>query len=254
MEKIILILLGFIIGSFLNVVIYRIPLKKNIVKPRSYCPSCQNPIRFYDNIPVISFLILGGKCRDCKKRIPFQYPLVEILTSISFYLSYVNFNSDPVYMVFSIIFLCLLICLAFIDLNHMILPDIFTLGGAVIFLTYSPFNPSITFLNSIATALGSSLVFLLLYFFYLKVRKIEGLGFGDIKMMLLLGAYLGYEKMIMAAFIASLTGLFVGLYFIFFKKKDLKFALPFGVFLSLGSYVSFFWGDKILKSLHFFLI
>ena len=249
MEETFLILLGLIIGSFLNVIIYRVPINKSIVKPKSFCPSCSKPIKFYDNIPVISYIFLLGKCRYCKKRISLQYPIVEILTSLSFFLSYVYFVNNIVYMVFSILFLCLLICLAFIDLNHMILPDIFTLGGAVIFLVYSFFNPVINPVNAFAAAFGSSLIFLLLYYLYLKVKKIEGLGFGDIKMLLLLGAFLGFERLIIATFIAASSGLIVGLYLIIFKKKNLRFALPFGVFLSLGSYVSFFWGDRILKAI-----
>ena len=249
MEKIIVIIFGLIIGSFLNVVIYRLPLGKSVVFPGSRCPSCGKPIRFYDNIPVISFIILGGKCRNCKASISVRYPLVEFFTAFSFWLAYhFYFHQMPFYAVFTALFLCLLIALALIDLEHQILPDSLTLGGAVVFLAYSFFNPMITPVNAIATALGSALIFTAIYFFYVKIRKMEGLGQGDIKMMLLLGAFLGVDRLVIAVLLASFAGLLVGLFFIIFKGQNLKMKLPFGTFLSLGSYISLFWGLDILNA------
>lgn len=249
MEEIIAIILGLIFGSFLNVVIYRLPLEKSIVKPGSYCPGCGVPIKFYDNIPVLSYFLLAGKCRRCKGEISLRYPMVEIFTALTFWLSYFYFGVDLVYAAFTCLFLCLLITLALIDLWHMILPDELTLGGAVVFLIYSFFNPRLTAVDAFATAFGAALVLLGLYYFYLKVKKIEGLGFGDIKMVLLLGAFLGLDRMLVAIIIASLSGLLVGLFFIIFKGKDLKLKLPFGTFLGIGSYVSVFWGPQILRAL-----
>lgn len=250
MEKIIVIIFGLIVGSFLNVVIHRVPREESIVTPGSHCPACGKPVMFYDNIPVLSFIILGGKCRRCKTSIPVRYPLVELFTAFSFWLAYYfYFQEMPVYAGFTAIFLCLLIALALIDLEHQILPDELTLGGAVVFLVYAFFNPVITPVNAIATALGSALVFAGIYFFYLKVRKIEGLGQGDIKMMLLLGAFLGVDRLVIAVMLASFAGLFVGLFFIIFKGKNLKLKLPFGTFLSLGAYISHFWGLTILKAI-----
>ncbi len=248
MEEILLILFGLIIGSFLNVVIYRLPIEKSIVKPRSYCPQCNQNIKFYDNIPVISFIILGGKCRNCKAKISLQYPLVEIFTALTFWLSYsFYFSISPVYTVFTIIFLCIIVVLAIIDFKHMILPDEFTIGGGVLFLIYSFFNPIITYKSAFISAFGSALIFAFLYFFYLKVRKIEGLGFGDVKMMILLGAFLGIHKLLIAVFLASLSGVIIGFIFIIFKGKDLKTKLPFGTFLGFGTYISVFWGDNIWR-------
>jgi leader peptidase (prepilin peptidase)/N-methyltransferase len=149
-------------------------------------------------------------------------------------------------MIFTSIFLALLISLTFIDLFHMILPDELTVGGTVIFLIYSFFNPRISPINSFGTALGGALFFAGLYFFYLKVRKIEGLGFGDVKMMLLLGAFLGIAKTVVAVMLASFSGLIVGMFLIIFKRKTMKFALPFGTFLGIGSLVSLFWGERVL--------
>lgn len=249
MEGIIVILVGLIFGSFLNVVISRLPLDKSVVKPGSSCPNCGKLIKFYDNIPVISYIILGGKCRICKTRIALLYPAVEIFTAFSFWLSFFYFGHVPVYAGFTALFLCFLIALALIDHKYQILPNELTLGGAVIFLIYSFFNPALTPVNAFISAFGSALAFAGIYFFYLKVRKIEGLGQGDIKMMLLLGAFLGGHKLVIAVFLASFSGLLVGLFFIIFKGKDLKLKLPFGTFLSLGSYISVFWGTKIFKTI-----
>jgi leader peptidase (prepilin peptidase)/N-methyltransferase len=137
--------------------------------------------------------------------------------------------------------------LAIIDFKHMILPDELTIGGGVLFLTYSFFNPIITYKNAFISAFGSALIFAFLYFFYLKVRKIEGLGFGDVKMMVLLGAFLGIHKLLIAVFLASLSGIIIGFIFIIFKGKDLKTKLPFGTFLGFGTYISVFWGDNIWR-------
>ena len=247
MEEISVIIFGLIIGSFLNVVIYRLPLNKSLIKPGSYCASCNEPVKPYDNIPVLSFIVLGGKCRNCKAGIPVIHPFIEIFTAFSFWMSYTYFSGLSIhYTLLTILFLSVLISLTFIDLFHMILPDELTLGGAIIFLAYSFFNPRISVLNSFGTALGGALFFAGLYFYYLKIRKIEGLGFGDVKMMLFLGAYLGLVKTVVAIMLASFSGLFVGMIFIIFYKKNLKFALPFGTFLGIGSFVSLFWGEKIL--------
>jgi leader peptidase (prepilin peptidase)/N-methyltransferase len=248
MEIIIIIVVGLIFGSFLNVVIYRLPLEKSIVKPGSHCPSCGKPVRFYDNIPVLSYIVLLGKCRNCKAGISPRYPAVELLTAFSFWISYYYFADIPVYAGFNILFLCLMIALALIDYDHQILPNELTLGGAAVFLIYAFFNPVITPLNAYLTSFGSALFFAGIYFFYVKVRKMEGLGQGDIKMMLLLGAFLGVHRLIVAVLIASFAGMIIGLFFILFRGKNLKMKLPFGTFLSFGSYLSIFWGHHILNA------
>jgi leader peptidase (prepilin peptidase)/N-methyltransferase len=254
MEKIIFFVFGLIFGSFLNVVIYRLPLNQSLWGPRSLCPHCRHLIRFFDNIPVVSYLILLGRCRYCRQPISIQYVVVELITGIGFLLCYLYFSANLIYMVMAMVFLLLLIALAFIDFTHYILPDELTLGGAILFAVYSFFNPVLHPLNAILSALGSALVFYALYFFYLKLRKIEGLGMGDVKMMLLLGAFLGLKKVVIATLLASVFGMLVGLFFIVFKQKDMKFALPFGTFLGFGSAVSLFWGEIILKFLQSFFL
>jgi leader peptidase (prepilin peptidase) / N-methyltransferase len=247
MEEIILIALGLVIGSFLNVVIHRMPLEQSIVKPGSHCPQCNTPVKSYDNIPVLSYIILMGKCRNCKAHISIQYPAVELFTAFSFWLSYIYFAPAFVHVGFTALFLAMLIALALIDLKHMILPLEITIGGAVIFLVYSFFNPLIGPVNAFSAAFGSALLFAAIYFFYIKVRKIEGLGQGDIWMVLMLGAYLGLNKLVVAVLVASFSGAIVGVFLMIVQKKGLKHEIPFGTFLSFGSFISLFWGAQILK-------
>jgi leader peptidase (prepilin peptidase)/N-methyltransferase len=245
MEAALIVLLGLIIGSFLNVVIHRLPLKQDIVFRPSHCPRCQAAIPFYLNVPLLSYVVLLGRCRSCGERISPRYPLVEALTGFSFWLAYAR-HGLTLHGAACAVFLCLLIALAFIDLEHMILPDELTLGGAALFFVYSFFHPEITPLEAVLGGVGGALFFAALFYAYLKVRKAEGLGFGDVKMALLLGLFLGVSRLTAAIFLASLSGLLVGLYFILFKKKGLKLALPFGPFLALGSFISLFWGDAVL--------
>jgi len=248
MEAALSILFGLIIGSFLNVVIHRLPLKENVVFPPSHCPRCNTEIPFYLNIPVLSYIFLLGKCRTCRGRISPQYPLVEAGCAFSFWLTVASFGLT-LQAAASAVFICLLIVLAAIDIRHMILPDELTLGGSAFFFIYSFFNPAIGQLDAVLSGLGGALFFAGLYYFYLKVRKIEGLGFGDIKMALFMGLFLGLRRLAVAIFLASLSGLLVGIFFILFKKKNLKLALPFGPFLSLGSTISLFVGEELLAAL-----
>ncbi len=245
MEAALIVVFGLIIGSFLNVVIHRLPLGENVVFPPSHCPRCRTAIPFYHNIPLCSYLILRGRCHSCRERISPQYPLVEGFCAFSFWLTWHFFALTPAAAV-TATFISLLIALAAIDLEHMILPDELTLGGSALFFIYSFFNPAVSQLDAVLSGLGAALIFSGFFFFYLKVRKIEGLGFGDIKMVLMMGLFLGMQRLVVAIFLASLAGLLVGIFLMLFKKKNLKFALPFGPFLSLGSYIAIFWGDAIL--------
>lgn len=245
MEAALTIIFGLIVGSFLNVVIHRLPRGESIVFPPSHCPRCRAEIPFYLNIPLLSYVILLGRCHSCRARIALQYPVVEGLTAFSFWLAYDAYGLT-FHAAAAAIFLCLMIALAAIDLEHMILPDELTLGGAALFFIYSFFNPEVGQVDAVLSGLGAALFFTALFFFYLKVRKLEGLGFGDVKMALLMGLFLGLQRLVVAIMLASLSGLLVGIFFIVFKKKNLKLALPFGPFLALGSYASLFWGGTIL--------
>jgi len=245
MEAALTIVFGLIVGSFLNVVIHRLPRGESIVFPPSHCPHCRVEIPFYDNIPLLSYVILLGRCRSCRAGISPQYPLVEGLAALGFWLAYDAYGLT-LHAGAAAVFLSLMIALAAIDLEHMILPDELTLGGAALFFIYSFFNPEVGQLDAVLSGLGAALFFAALFFFYLKVRKIEGLGFGDVKMSLLMGLFLGLQRLAVAILLASLSGLLVGIFFIVFRKKNLKLALPFGPFLALGSSASLFWGGSIL--------
>ncbi|MBN2346236.1 MAG: prepilin peptidase [Candidatus Aminicenantes bacterium] len=245
MEEALTVILGLIVGSFLNVVICRMPQGKSVVLPASHCPRCDAAIPFYDNVPLLSYALLRGRCRSCRGRISPRYPLIEALVALGFWLSHHSFGLT-LHAAASAAFLSLLIALAAIDLEHMVLPDELTLGGALLFLAYAFVHPGIKWWEAVSSGLGGALFFALLYVFYLKVRKIEGLGFGDVKMALMMGLFLGLRRLVVAVMLASFSGLLVGLFFIVFRKKNLKLALPFGPFLALGSAVSLFCGEAIL--------
>ncbi|MGQ9618824.1 MAG: prepilin peptidase [Candidatus Aminicenantia bacterium] len=252
-EEIIVIILGLILGSFLNVLIYRIPRGLSIIKPGSSCPECKTPIKWYDNIPVLSFIILGGKCRVCKKPISFRYPIVEIITSIALFLVYKKYLISFQFFG-SVIFAFSLIVLAFIDLEHKILPDKITIPGFIFFLFYSLSNPyhfSNILSRKIIEILGGAIVgggsLIFIYLLYYLIRKEEGLGFGDIKMMLMVGVFLGIVKTILTLVVASILGSITGLIIAIVMKKGMKYALPFGVFLSIGAFISLMWGNEIIS-------
>ncbi len=234
--------LGLIIGSFLNVCIHRLPREQSIVKPASHCPTCMTPLRPWHNIPLFSYLFLFGRCPFCRQGISPRYPLVEALSGLAA-LGCVLFYGLSWHGLAAFVFSALMICLAFIDLEHMILPDELTLGGALLFLAYSFFNPFLGPLEALLSGLAAAIFFLALYYFYLLVRKIEGLGMGDVKMMLLIGAFLGAEKTLFTVLLASLSGLAVGLFFILLRRRKLTMALPFGFFLGLAAVLALFLGE-----------
>jgi leader peptidase (prepilin peptidase)/N-methyltransferase len=274
-ESIIYALFGLIIGSFLNVCIYRIPLGKSVVFPGSSCPGCSKSIRFYDNIPVISFLLLRGKCRSCKTPISFQYPLVELLTGSLFFACAKAWHFDsPTYV--NSLFLSILIILIFTDYHHQILPNILTIPGTIAGILLSPFqrppagqlssyysdklsvmtaellypsNPevSLPWVGSILGALIGGGVLLMVGLGYAKLRKREGLGMGDVKMMAMVGAFMGYYLAFVTIFVGSLLGLLLGVYLIAFRKMNLQTKLAFGVFLGIGAAVSLFYGIPFLS-------
>ncbi len=262
-------LLGLVIGSFLNVCIYRIPLEKSIVSPGSSCPHCGISIRFFDNIPILSFLLLRGKCRECRKRISFQYPVVELLSALAFYgCARMWLFAPPTYV--NSFFLALIIVLIFTDYNHRILPNTITLPGAIAGILLSPFQmpevysdlfswkaaSMLGFENSsyaepwigsiLGAVIGGGLLFLVA-FVYEIVRRRQGLGMGDVKMMAMVGAFIGWRLALMTIFVGSLLGTFVGILLILFRKMDTQGKLAFGVFLGIGSAFCLFYGFPIIR-------
>ena len=230
--------MGLVIGSFLNVVIYRLPRGLGFVRGRSFCPKCKHKINWFDNVPVISFLILKGHCRFCGKRISWQYPLVELLTGVLFYLSYLSHLSF-----LSCLFICGLIVIFFVDLEHQIIPDEIVIPLSILFLVYFLMtNPQLLITNYLITALIS---FLFLYFIFL-LTKGKGMGFGDVKLAFLMGLVLGFPKIVVAFYLAFLTGAFIGVILILLGKAKLKQKIAFGPFLVFGTIFSLLWGEKIV--------
>jgi len=247
MEKIILILFGLSWGSFLNVVIYRLPRHQSLIRPASACPACGQPIKPYDNIPLLSFFILKGKCRSCGAAISWRYPFVEALTAASFYLLYVNFGFS-LHFLAAALFTSGLITLGFIDFDHQLLPDEITLPGFALALVYTFFRPDLNFGQGILGALSGASLLLLVYALYYLLRKKEGLGLGDVTMMLFVGAFLGWRGAFLTLVLASFGGALVGIFFIIARKKDMQYALPFGTFLAPAAYIALLWGEKIIKA------
>jgi leader peptidase (prepilin peptidase)/N-methyltransferase len=246
-EKIIIVLFGLVWGSFLNVVIYRLPRGQSLIWPPSSCPRCRTRIKPYDNIPVISYLLLRGKCRACGQKISPAYPLVEALTPLCFLLLQARFGLS-LHFFASCLFVSALIALCFIDLYHQVLPDEITLPGLALALVYSAFRPDLSLRGALIGAVSGAGFLLAIYAAYWLVRKREGLGMGDVTMMLLIGAYLGWMGAFFTLILASLAGALVGVFLLSFRKKTLQFSLPFGTFLAPAAFVALVWGGDIIRA------
>lgn len=243
------VLFGLIWGSFLNVVIYRLPLGRSLVQPPSTCPKCGSRIKPYDNIPILSYLILGGKCRACGTGISMVYPVVEGLTALIFVLIFLHHGRVlGVPFLASILFASALIALGFIDLFHQILPDEITLPGLVLALVYAAFRTDLGLRLALIGAAAGAGFLLLVYIAYFFLRRREGLGMGDVTFMLMIGAFLGPWSAALTLILASLAGTLAGLSIILVRKKDLQFLLPFGSFLAPAALVSLLWGETIIKA------
>ncbi len=236
------VLFGLIIGSFLNVVVYRLPRHESLVKPGSHCPSCGSTIRWYDNIPLVSWLVLRGRCRDCRGRISVRYPLVEGLTGLSFGLAMWRFGVSWE-LALAFVFLAVLIVIALIDYDHMIIPSVVTLPAAAVGLGGSIALRPEKWWAYLAAAGGGALFCLLLALFWPG----GGMGGGDVTMALAVGSFLGAST-IVAFFLAFLVGTVVALYLLAVLKRSRKTKVPFGPFLALGSYVALFAGEPLLTT------
>jgi len=238
--------IGASIGSFLNVCIYRIPESKSIVSPPSSCPSCNSPIRFYDNIPIISYLILFGRCRNCKANISIQYPIVEAITGIFAILTIYYFG----FLINSLIyflFIASLIVITFIDLRHQIIPDVISIPGIIIGLASSFFLHNITLMNSMLGILAGGGSLFLVAYVYQVITGRDGMGGGDIKLIAMVGAFLGWKAAIITIFAGSFIGSVIGIIAMVLQKKDTKYAIPFGPFLALGAVIYIFFGETLIK-------
>ena len=239
---------GAAIGSFLNVCIFRLPAEKSILKPRSQCPYCQHPIRNCDNIPLISFIVLRGKCRDCGGKISWRYPLVELITAALALLLFLKFGLTLKFLTF-FIFTAVLIVITFIDLDHQIIPDILTLPGIPIFFLAAIFLVKIPWMEALIGLLIGGGVLFAIAFVYELLTKREGMGGGDIKLLAMIGGFLGWKSLIFILLFSSFSGAIVGITAMIIKKQDMKYAIPFGPFLSAAAVAYPFWGEAFTRLL-----
>lgn len=238
-------LLGAVVGSFLNVCICRLPEDKSIVSPPSACPRCGNSIRWYDNIPIVSFLLLRARCRFCGEPISWRYPLVEALNGIIALLLFIKLGPTLTFLAL-FLFSSSLVVITFIDLDHQIIPDCISLPGIVLGFLFSFFLPWNSWLNSAAGILLGGGSLLLIAWSYEKLTGKEGMGGGDIKLLAMMGAFLGWRSIPFIIFAASLVGSVIGISAMVAKKSDGKLAIPFGPFLAFGAMLYIFYGRQLI--------
>jgi leader peptidase (prepilin peptidase) / N-methyltransferase len=224
---------GAVAGSFLNVLIYRLPLGRSVVWPSSACPHCGRELTWYENVPVFSYLALRARCRTCRGSISVRYPLVEALTAAMFAAAWWYYGPG-VLLASRLVFGCALVVLFAIDLEHHLLPNAITLPGIVAGFGFSLFTEPGWQASIIGALAGGGALFAIAEAYY-RVRHEEGLGMGDVKMLAMIGAFLGWKLALVTLMMASLAGSFAGLVLIVSKRGGMKYALPFGTFLALGA-------------------
>ena len=235
---------GLCIGSFLNVVIYRLPIGQSLVSPGSRCPKCGYALRWYDNVPVVSWTMLGGRCRQCRVPISAQYPIVEIITALLFLLVAWLTPMGPL-LVSRLILVAMLVALFGIDLEHQILPNSITLPGIIVGLLFSLITPPGWQDALIGAALGAGILYGIAAAYY-AVRREEGLGMGDVKMLAMVGAFLGWKAVLVTLVLSSLSGAAIGLALIATQRGGMTLALPFGTFLALGTLAAMLAGEPLI--------
>jgi len=260
-------LVGLLLGSFLNVCIVRLPLGGSIVSPPSHCPRCKEPIKYYDNIPIISYLLLQGKCRTCALPISWRYPLVELLNGLVFAFAYYEFGLNGEAML--IMALCSsLIVITFIDLDHQIIPDVITLPGMLLGVLIAPFfMPALadrlpfylngimphdlpyvkTLLNSVIGLLCGGAPLFIIGWIWEKLRHVEAMGGGDVKLMGMLGSFLGWKSALLTIMFGAVAGSIIGVTLIAMRRHDAENVIPFGPFLAVGAVVAMFYGSDIVS-------
>jgi leader peptidase (prepilin peptidase)/N-methyltransferase len=235
---------GLIVGSFLNVVIYRLPKGVSVVWPGSACGNCKQPLRWFENIPVVSWLVLRGRCARCKAAISVQYPIVEATTAALFVIVALATPAGPL-LAARLILVCVLVVLFAIDLEHQILPNSITLPGIVVGFAFALLGPPGWRASLAGIVLGGGVLYAVAAGYYL-VRREEGLGMGDVKMLAMIGAFLGWKAVLLTLVLASFSGALIGLTLIMVQRGTMKYALPFGTFLALGALVAMLAGQPII--------
>lgn len=245
MEAIILLIFGALVGSFLNVVILRLPTEdQSIVLPASHCPKCKEPIKWFDNIPIISFLLLLGKCRHCRESISWQYPLVEAIMALLTYCLYLKFSLSISFGIY-FLFCAALLAIIFIDFHHQIIPDVISLPGIVLGFAFSFINPGLGWQESFIGLVAGGGFFYLIAAGYYLIAKRAGMGGGDIKLLAMIGAFLGWRSLPFVIFSSALFGSVVGVGAMVKQQKGGKTVIPYGPFLALGSYLYLFFQTEI---------
>lgn len=241
-----LFVFGTIIGSFLNVCIVRMPHNTSIVFPASHCPGCGAGIRFYDNIPLVSYILLAGRCRACKTPISLRYFIVELLMGVLTAVLFFHFGFSLVFIV-CFIFTAALVVITFIDLQHQIIPDRISLPGIPLGFLCSFVLPWNSWLDSLLGILvGGGVLYAFALGYYLLTKK-EGMGGGDIKMLAMIGAFLGWQGALATLMLAAVAGSLIGIILMVLKGKNFKYAVPFGPFLAVGAFCALLYGDSLIS-------
>ena len=245
-EVIIIFILGLVIGSFSNVCIYRIPKNESIIFPASHCTSCQAPIKAMDNIPLLSYFLLKGKCRNCGENISIRYPIVEFLTGVVYILIFLIYGRSLQTFIYAILSSALII-ISFIDLDEQIIPDEISLSGIVLGFLISFFVPYISYFNSLLGILTGGGIIFLIALAGLAIFKKEAMGGGDVKLAAMIGAFIGWRYIILSLFIGFFIGAVTGIVLILSKVKNKDDIIPFGPFIVLGSILTILWGKNLLS-------
>ena len=245
-DDILIFILGLVIGSFCNVCIYRIPKNESIIYPASHCPNCNSPIKPVDNIPLLSYILLKGRCRNCGSKISIQYPIVEFLSGLIYLIIYLTYGLNIQTLIY-IILSSALIIIAFIDLNEQIVPDIISLPGIVAGFTLSFFVPYISFINSFLGVVAGGGIILIIGLAGSAIFKKEAMGGGDVKLTAMVGAFLGWRYIVISLFLGFFLGALAGIILILSKIKSKEDMVPFGPFIVLGSLITLLWGEKIIS-------
>ncbi|MGD9905827.1 MAG: A24 family peptidase [Vicinamibacterales bacterium] len=235
---------GLVIGSFLNVVIYRLPRGTSVVFPPSACGSCRRELRWFENVPVLSWVVLGGRCARCKASISIQYPLVELTTGAIFVATAAVTPAGPL-LAARLMLGCALVVLFAIDLEHQILPNVITLPGIAVGLLFALVGPPGWRSALVGAAVGGGVLYAIAAGYY-YLRHEDGLGMGDVKMLAMIGAFLGWQQMLLTLVLASFSGAIVGIGLVAFQRGTMKYALPFGTFLAVGALAAMLGGQPII--------
>jgi leader peptidase (prepilin peptidase) / N-methyltransferase len=238
-------LFGAVIGSFLNVCIYRLPIGRSVVWPGSACGSCGHMLAWYENVPLVSYLVLRGRCRACRSPISLRYPMVELLTAVMFAGAWWYYGPTPL-LASRLIFGCGLMVLFAIDLEHHLLPNVITLPGIIIGFAFSLITEPGWFASLVGILVGGGVLWLVAEAYYL-IRHEEGLGMGDVKMLAMIGAFVGWKLTLITLMMASFAGSIVGVLLIVSRRGGMKYALPFGTFLAMGAALAATIGPGVLE-------